>query len=179
MVIPISSPALLETGIATVEVILKAIFTLAPLIGHLLKVSASAFGGISGHTFDPRIDTERIAIMGSSLGGHVSVSAASRSCLKKWLGPDEQGFTAHVGFYPDCKWLNKHFDSTGPTGAPIIIMSGEKDSWGDGETCQSFCDWLERETTRRSFIEIVSRCSPWIRSRRILEGLCTVCKGAK
>ena len=35
-----------------------------------------------------------------------------------------------------------HFDATGSTGAPILILCGQKDSWGDGEACKSFCDWL-------------------------------------
>jgi len=34
------------------------------------------------------------------------------------------------------------FGATGPTGAPILIFLGEKDSWNDPETCKAFCDEL-------------------------------------
>jgi hypothetical protein len=67
--------------------------------------------------------------MGFSLGGHLSVSVASRAVVTRWLEPDQNGFAAHVGFYPACNWLKKNVDSTGSTGTPILIMTGEKDSW--------------------------------------------------
>jgi dienelactone hydrolase len=139
-------PALLEAGIATFEVDFKSNIYTGPSDRPPVETFLPwAFGALVAIRSNPRIDPERVAIMGFSLGGHISVTAASRKVVKKWLGPDEQGFTAHVGFYPACKRLKKHFDSTGPTGAPILIMSGEKDSWGDGETCKNFCDWLNEK----------------------------------
>jgi hypothetical protein len=69
--------------------------------------------------------------MGFSLGGHLSVSMASRVVVTRWLEPDQNGFAAHVGFYPACNWLKKNVDSTGSTGSPILIMTGEKDHGRD------------------------------------------------
>ena len=136
-------PALLDAGIGTLEVDFKTNVFIAPSDRppHA-TFQPWAFGALMALRSHPRVDAKRIAIMGFSLGGHLSVSVASRKVVTRWLGPDQPGFTAHVGFYPACKWLKKHFDVTGPTGAPILILSGEKDSWGDGETCKSFCDWL-------------------------------------
>ena len=45
-------------------------------------------------------------------------------------------------FYPACNWLRKNFDDNGSTGAPILILSGARDSWGDGEACPIISDWL-------------------------------------
>ena len=136
-------PALLEAGIATFEVDFKTnVFTSLSNRPPITTFQPWAFGALEVLGSHPSIDSKRIAIMGFSLGGHLSVSVASQKVTARWLKPDQHGFTAHVGFYPACKWLKKHFDVTGPTGAPILIMSGEKDSWGDGDACESFCDWL-------------------------------------
>ena len=136
-------PALLDAGIGTFEVDFKTnVFTSPSDRPPIATFQPWAFGALKALRSHPRVDAKRIAIMGFSLGGHLSVSVASRKVLTRWLAPDQPGFTAHVGFYPACKWLKKHFDVTGPTGAPILILSGEKDSWGDGETCKSFYDWL-------------------------------------
>ena len=136
-------PALLDAGIGTFEVDFKTgVFTSPSDRPPIATFQPWAFGALKALRSHPRVDAKRIAIMGFSLGGHLSVSVASRKVVTQWLAPDEPGFVAHVGFYPACKWLKKHFDLTGPTGAPILILSGEKDSWGDGETCKGFCGWL-------------------------------------
>lgn len=136
-------PALLDAGIGTFEVDFKTnVFTSPSDRPPIATFQPWAFGALKALRSHPRVDAKRIAIMGFSLGGHLSVSVASRKVVTRWLGPDQPGFTAHIGLYPACKLLKEHFDVTGPTGAPILILSGEKDSWGDGETCKSFCDWL-------------------------------------
>ena len=136
-------PALLEAGIGTFEVDFKTnVFTSTSDRPPMATFHPWAFGALKTLRSHPRIDPNRIAIMGFSLGGHLSVSVASRKVVTRWLGPDQKGFTAHVGFYPACKWLRKNFDKNGPTGAPILILCGEKDTWGDGETCKGFCEWL-------------------------------------
>ena len=136
-------PALLDAGIGTFEVDFKTnVFTSPSDRPPMATFQPWAFGALSALRAHPRVDPKRIAIMGFSLGGHLSVAVASRNVVTRWLGPDQPGFAAHVGFYPVCKWLDQYFDASGPTGAPILIFSGEKDSWGDGEACQGFCDGL-------------------------------------
>jgi dienelactone hydrolase len=136
-------PALLAAGIGTFEVDFKTgVFNTTSDRPPIAIFQPWVFGALKALRSHPRVDAKRIAIMGFSLGGQLSVSAASQKVVTQWLAPNEPGFIAHVGFYPVCKWLKRHFDVTGATGAPILILSGEKDSWGDGETCKSFCDWL-------------------------------------
>ena len=136
-------PALLDAGIGTFEVDFKTnVFTSPSDRPPMATFNPWAFGALMALRAHPRVDAKRIAIMGFSLGGHLSVSVASRIVVTRWLAPDQPGFAAHVGFYPACKWLEQNFDVTGSTGAPILILCGEKDAWGDGEACQSFGDWL-------------------------------------
>ncbi len=138
-------PALLDAGIGTFEVDFRTnVFTSPSDRPPMASFHPWAFGALMALRAHPRVDATRIAIMGFSLGGHLSVSVASRKVVTQWLAPDQPGFAAHVGFYPACNWLQKNFNETGSTGVPILILSGEKDSWGDGETCQSFCDGLNQ-----------------------------------
>lgn len=138
-------PALFDAGIGTFEVDFKTnVFTSGSDRPPMATFHPWAFGALVALRAHPRVDATRIAIMGFSLGGHLSVSVASRKVVTRWLAPDQRGFAAHVGFYPACNWLQKNFDETGSTGAPILILSGEKDSWGDGEACQRFCDGLNQ-----------------------------------
>ena len=135
-------PALLQAGIGTFEVDLKTgVFTSLSDRPPMATFHPWAFGALKALRAHPQIDATRIGIMGFSLGGHLSVSIASQKVVRQWMG-NQQGFAAHVGFYPVCKYLKENFDATGPTGAPILIFLGEKDSWSDPETCKAFCDGL-------------------------------------
>ena len=136
-------PALLAAGMGTFEVDFKTgVFTSGSNRPPMATFQPWAFGALKTLRADPRVDSQRIAIMGFSLGGHLSVAVASRKVADRWLGPDKPGFAAHVGFYPVCKALDEYFEESEPTGAPILILTGEKDSWGDGKSCPGFCDGL-------------------------------------
>lgn len=135
--------ALLDAGIGTFEVDFKTgVFTNGSDRPPIETFQPWVFGALKALRAHSRVDAKRIAVMGFSLGGHLSVSAASKKVVATWLAPNEPGFAAHVGFYPVCNRLETHFDAAGPTGAPILILCGEKDSWGDGEACKRFCDGL-------------------------------------
>ena len=138
-------PALLEAGIGTFEVDFKTnVFMGASDRPPISTFQPWAFGALKALRAHPLIDANRIAIMGFSLGGHLSVSVASKNVVERWLGPDQSGFAAHVGFYPVCRLLENYFYASGVTGAPILILAGELDSWGDGETCKEFTGWLNK-----------------------------------
>jgi len=68
-------PALLEAGIATFEVDFKSnVFTGPSDRPPVEKFHPWALGASETIRLNPRVDPERIAIMGFSLGGHISVS---------------------------------------------------------------------------------------------------------
>jgi dienelactone hydrolase len=129
-------PALLEAGMGTLEVDFKTnVFTSGSDRPPISSFHPWAFGALKALRAHPLIDANRIAIMGFSMGGHLSLSVASKNVVARWLGPDQAGFAAHVGFYPVCYRLKQYFDASSVTGAPILILAGELDSWGDGKTC--------------------------------------------
>jgi dienelactone hydrolase len=81
----------------------------------------------------PGIDSNRIGIMGFSMGGAITLSTAIEANRKLWMG-DEKGFAAHAGFYPVAKAILPTIkDGNGPTGAPIIVFCGTDDAYGDGD----------------------------------------------
>ena len=77
------------------------------------------------------------------LGGFLSLRLANKFPNRNWLDQEETGFAAHVGFYPVCKGVGGLFQ---PTGAPILILTGEFDSWGDGKACGPLIDELNKTT---------------------------------
>jgi dienelactone hydrolase len=77
---------------------------------------------LAGH---PRIDADRIAIVGFSYGGEVAHLAALE-VLHAALDPHPVRFAAHVSYYP----AGVFGAIAGPgayTGAPILMLLGEKD----------------------------------------------------
>jgi dienelactone hydrolase len=129
--------SILKLGIATFEVDFKTgIYT-----GPLNRPSPEAllpmgFAALKELRKLPSIDPNRIGIMGFSMGGHLAVDAAFESSRKLWMG-DEKGFAAHVGFYPVVKTFLKLSDCR-VTGAPMIILYGTEDVYGDGKNAPQF-----------------------------------------
>ncbi len=72
---------------------------------------------------DPRIDTSRVALMGYSRGGTVTMLANDERLQNAVMGPNLR-FAAHVALYASCtpQWANPH-----PTKAPILMIFGGQD----------------------------------------------------
>lgn len=89
------------------------------------------------------INSDKIAIIGFSLGGHLSMTTSLLSNKNKWLG-DESGFAAHVSYYPGCLFLDRKVNSESKIISPVKIYWGTKDSYGDGEWCPLLSKKIER-----------------------------------
>ncbi len=79
----------------------------------------------------PLIDKDKIGIIGSSKGGMVALMTAWNPLIKI-LG--ELRFAVHIALYPFCYYF-KEYDFTG---APILILAGEKDEQVGSEPCMDF-----------------------------------------
>ena len=129
--------SILKAGIAILEVDFKTgIYS-----GPLTRPSPEAFlpmgyAALKVLRQTPGINPDRIGIMGFSLGGHLAVDTAFESNRRQWLG-DEHGFAAHVGLYPVCRPFLKR-DDFKMTGAPMIILYGTEDSYGEGKNEPEF-----------------------------------------
>ncbi|HUH85337.1 MAG TPA: dienelactone hydrolase family protein [Stellaceae bacterium] len=93
--------------------------------GYLPVGVADAYAALRFLSAEPRIDADRIAIIGFSYGGEVAHLAAFemvRSALSR--GPGR--FAAHVTFYPGGDF-GAIAEPRAYTGSPVLMLLGEKD----------------------------------------------------
>jgi dienelactone hydrolase len=86
---------------------------------------ADAYAALDMLARHPRIDAERIAVLGFSFGGEVAHLAAFER-VRNAIAPGPRRFAAHVAYYPGGSY------GTAPeggayTGAPILMLLGEND----------------------------------------------------
>jgi dienelactone hydrolase len=94
-----------------------------------------AFDVLANH---PRIDPERIAIMGFSLGG-VSALYSSQKRLQKLWNP-RAVFAAHIPLYPGCTVTL--IDDTDVSARPIRQFHGAADDYTPVAQCRAYFDRL-------------------------------------
>jgi dienelactone hydrolase len=137
---------ILNAGIAIFEVDFKTgVFTSAMDRPHIETFLPMAFAALKELRKNPAVDPDRIAIMGFSMGGGVTLRTAIEDNRKAWMGK-EKGFAAHAAFYPVAKPLISIVEhSSGMTGAPIIIFYGTEDSYGDGTGVPELKSVLKRK----------------------------------
>jgi dienelactone hydrolase len=86
---------------------------------------ADAYAALAMLARHPRIDAERIAILGFSFGGEVAHLAAFAR-VRSAIAPGQRRFAAHVAYYPGGTY-GAMAEGGAYTGAPILMLLGEKD----------------------------------------------------
>jgi dienelactone hydrolase len=89
----------------------------------------------------PRIDTDRIAVMGFSKGGFVALYSSLRR-FQRMHAPAGLTFAAHVAFYPICQ--RRFIDEEDVSDRPIRVFHGEADDWTPIEACRKYVERLRR-----------------------------------
>ena len=138
---------ILDVGIATFEVDFKTgVFTTAFDRPKPDAFAPMAFAALKELRKLPAIDPNRIAIMGFSLGGAITLRTAMETNRKMWMG-DDQGFAAYAAFYPVSKPFMTELQVSGSklTGAPIIIFYGTEDSYGEGTAVPALKSFLAQK----------------------------------
>jgi len=113
----------------------------------------------------PDIDGARVAVIGFSYGGMVSILSAYEQ-VRAALAEGEQRFAAHIAFYGPC--IIRAEDPT-TTGAPVLMLNGGRDNILDPEACEALAADL---SDSGSEVELVvypeamhlwdgSRSTPW------------------
>jgi dienelactone hydrolase len=93
--------------------------------GYLPTGVADAYAALRLLASDPRIDANRIAIIGFSFGAEVAHMTAFES-LRSALNPGREKFAAHVPFYPTL--IFGVMPGRGAyTGSPVLMLLGGKD----------------------------------------------------
>jgi dienelactone hydrolase len=88
----------------------------------------------------PRVDRNRIALMGFSRGGQAALYASLTRFHRMWnkSGVD---FAAYLPFYPDCK--TTFVDDTDVTDRPIRIFGGTLDDYNPIAACKAYVERLK------------------------------------
>jgi dienelactone hydrolase len=93
--------------------------------GYLPAGVVDAYAALRQLASDPRIDADRIAILGFSFGGEVAHLAAFEP-LRSALIPGPGRFAAHVAFYPGGN-LGVIAERGAYTGSPVLMLLGDND----------------------------------------------------
>lgn len=93
--------------------------------GYLMPGIADAYAALRLLSAEPRIDADRIAIIGLSYGGEIAHLAAFET-LRSALNPGAGRFAAHVAFYPGGNF-GVIAEAGAYTGAPVLMLLGGKD----------------------------------------------------
>lgn len=93
--------------------------------GYLLAGVADAYAALRWLSREPRIDADRIAVLGFSFGADVAHLTAFEQ-LRSALSPGPGRFAAHVAFYPSGN-LGAIAERGAYTGSPVLMLLGEKD----------------------------------------------------
>jgi dienelactone hydrolase len=93
--------------------------------GYLPIGVADAYAALRLLSGEPRIDADRVAIIGFSYGGEVAHLAAFET-LRSALNPGPGRFAAHVAFYPGGNF-GAIAEPGAYTGSPVLMLLGEKD----------------------------------------------------
>ncbi len=98
------------------------------------------YGALSVLSTHPRIDANRIVLMGASHGGLLTLDAATQWAKDTFAAPGSGGFRAFIAMYPYCNVSAPELNSIY---APLRIHSGELDDWTPARPCQEYVDLLK------------------------------------
>lgn len=86
----------------------------------------------------PRIDSNRVVLMGFSRGGSILLSARSRFAVTE----GKQLPMAYIGMYPGCERLRV---SPNSPKEPVLIMVGDQDNLSSASVCEDVVQRVRRE----------------------------------
>jgi dienelactone hydrolase len=105
------------------------------------SIMADAYAALNQLSGDPRIDPERIGVIGFSKGAAPAL-LASLARFRHGLAAGETRFAVHVAFYP---WCGFAFLDDAATGAPVLILSGGLDRVTPAGLCGDLAARLKRD----------------------------------
>ncbi len=98
---------------------------------------ADAFATLAWLDARTDVDASRTALIGFSYGAMSSIYAVYRQVVETYDAP--RPFAAHVAFYGPCV---ARFEERATTGAPVLMLWGERDAIVDPEECSVLAEDL-------------------------------------
>ena len=111
--------------------------------GPTSGVEVDAFSALQYLTTKPFVIPDRVAVLGSSLGGVAAVGDVERNL---WQQMYHVKFRGAVAFYPTCT------GDSGMVSVPTLILIGEKDDWAWAHACR---EMTENATKKGAPIKLV------------------------
>jgi dienelactone hydrolase len=106
-----------------------------------LAMMVDAYRALASLAKHPRIDPDRIAVMGFSKGAVASVYSSNER-FRKLHGPATVQFAAHIGLYTPCNVRYAEDDRT--SGKPIRLFHGIADDYVSIEPCRAYAERLKK-----------------------------------
>lgn len=88
----------------------------------------------------PRVDSQRIVLMGFSRGGQAALYASLKRFQKMWNRSGIE-FAAYIPFYPDC--ATAYISETDVADRPIRIFGGTPDDYNPIALCKAYVERLK------------------------------------
>ena len=107
----------------------------------IAAVILDAYRALEELSKHPKINKDKVALTGWSLGGGVTLFAGWMP-LKEAI-TDQVSFAAHLAFYPPC-FINP--ENLSFTKAPIHILIGQADDWTPAKPCVNLVEKLSDKT---------------------------------
>ena len=97
--------------------------------------TGDAYGALAFLAHQPFVDMRRVAAVGFSQGGWVTLSMAGSDLLRRqFVVPSNLRFRAAVAFYPPCRAVGLR------PGIPTLILIGALDEWTPAAACSERID---------------------------------------
>ena len=96
---------------------------------NILKRTFDAYGALLFLARQAFVDPRRVAVVGTSQGGMVTLLVAEERMFELFVNPNNLGFRAAVALYPPCSAAGAR-----PT-IPTLILVGEFDDWTPAKDC--------------------------------------------
>jgi|GEM_PF-214952 dienelactone hydrolase len=135
-----------DAGIATFTIDSFAPRGIDSTVGrqHRLSLFNQTFDALSALQWlrnQPRIDAQRIGIIGWSRGGTVAIDAWRQRSVAEYrrhagVG-DDFGFAAHIAFYPSCSGREARIEMSG---VPMLMLIGKEDDWTGVRACREWAN---------------------------------------
>jgi len=86
----------------------------------------------------PRIDADRVVLIGWSKGG-IATELATRRRYRDLMARGGHGFAGHAAFY---SWCGEQESEIDLTGAPLLFLLGADDDWTGAQACSDYAERL-------------------------------------